>query len=62
MNSVAVFKCHQLYEFEVLLKLDPDKDFRWSYHADHGIDLYSNGVMVSPNSPTKSRRRSKVSL
>lgn len=27
--------------------LDPDKDFRWIYYADTGIDLYSNGVMVS---------------
>lgn len=30
------------------LKLDPDKDFRWIFYADHGLDLYSNGVMVSP--------------
>jgi len=29
------------------LGLDPDKDFRWIYYADSGIDLYSNGVMVS---------------
>jgi NitT/TauT family transport system substrate-binding protein len=32
----------------VALKLDPDKDFRWIYYADFGLDLYSNGVMVSP--------------
>jgi NitT/TauT family transport system substrate-binding protein len=32
----------------VSLKLDPDKDFSWFFYADHGIDLYSNGVMVSP--------------
>jgi NitT/TauT family transport system substrate-binding protein len=31
----------------VALKLDPDKDFRWIYFADAGVDLYSNGVMVS---------------
>jgi NitT/TauT family transport system substrate-binding protein len=31
----------------VALKLDPDKDFRWIYFADSGVDLYSNGVMVS---------------
>jgi len=31
----------------VALKLDPDKDFRWFYYSDLGIDLYSNGVMVS---------------
>jgi NitT/TauT family transport system substrate-binding protein len=32
----------------VALKLDPDKDFRWISYADAGLDLYSNGVMVSP--------------
>ncbi|WP_207461232.1 ABC transporter substrate-binding protein [Azospirillum sp. SYSU D00513] len=26
---------------------DPDKGFRWISFADHGVDLYSNGVMVS---------------
>jgi NitT/TauT family transport system substrate-binding protein len=31
----------------VALKLDPDRDFRWIYYSDSGIDLYSNGVMVS---------------
>ena len=31
----------------VALKLDPDKDFRWIYYSDAGLDLYSNGVMVS---------------
>jgi NitT/TauT family transport system substrate-binding protein len=31
----------------VALKLDPDKDFRWIYYSDAGVDLYSNGVMVS---------------
>jgi NitT/TauT family transport system substrate-binding protein len=29
------------------LKVDPDKDIRWFFYADYGIDLYSNGVMVS---------------
>jgi NitT/TauT family transport system substrate-binding protein len=32
----------------IALKLDPDKDFRWISYADAGLDLYSNGVMVSP--------------
>ena len=32
----------------VSLRLDPDKDFRWMYYSDLGLDLYSNGVMVSP--------------
>ena len=31
----------------VALKLDPEKDFRWIYYSDGGLDLYSNGVMVS---------------
>ncbi len=26
---------------------DPDKDYRWFNYGDHGLDLYSNGVMVS---------------
>jgi len=29
------------------LKVDPDKDVRWFYFSDYGIDLYSNGIMVS---------------
>lgn len=28
-------------------KLDPDKDARWFAYSDHGLDLYSNGVMAS---------------
>jgi NitT/TauT family transport system substrate-binding protein len=31
----------------VAIKQDPDKDFRWIYYSDAGLDLYSNGVMVS---------------
>src|SRR5258708_33624390 len=31
----------------VPLQLDPHKDFRWIYYSDGGLDLYSNGVMVS---------------
>ena len=45
----------------VALKLDPDKDFRWIYYADSGVDLYSNGVMVSAGSPRRSPRRSRAS-
>jgi NitT/TauT family transport system substrate-binding protein len=29
------------------MKVDPEKDIRWFYFSDYGIDLYSNGVMVS---------------
>ena len=31
----------------VAIKQDPDKDFRWIYYSDAGLDLYSNGIMVS---------------
>jgi len=27
--------------------VDPDKDVRWFHYADHGVDLYGNGVLVS---------------
>jgi NitT/TauT family transport system substrate-binding protein len=26
---------------------DPDKDFRWFFYEDYGLNLYSNGVMAS---------------
>ncbi|RDV02104.1 ABC transporter substrate-binding protein [Undibacter mobilis] len=29
------------------MKMDPLKDFRWFYYSDYGVDLYSNGIMVS---------------
>ena len=28
-------------------KQDPDKDYRWFNYGDLGLDLYSNGIMVS---------------
>lgn len=31
----------------VAQRLDPDRDFRWIYFSEAGLDLYSNGVMVS---------------
>jgi NitT/TauT family transport system substrate-binding protein len=47
VDSVAVFTATSYINL-VSLKLDPDKDFRWMYYSDLGLDLYSNGVMVSP--------------
>jgi NitT/TauT family transport system substrate-binding protein len=47
VDSIAVFSATS-YMNLVSLKLDPDKDFRWFFYSDHGIDLYSNGIMVSP--------------
>lgn len=29
-------------------RLNPETDFRWFFFSEHGLDLYSNGVMVSP--------------
>jgi NitT/TauT family transport system substrate-binding protein len=47
VDSIAVFSATS-YMNLVSLRLDPDKDFRWFFYSDHGIDLYSNGIMVSP--------------
>ncbi|CAN5267215.1 ABC transporter substrate-binding protein [soil metagenome] len=47
VDSVAVFSATSYLNL-VSLKLDPDKDFRWMYYSDLGLDLYSNGIMVSP--------------
>lgn len=46
VNTIAVFSATS-YMNLVALKLDPDKDFRWIFYSDAGIDLYSNGIMVS---------------
>jgi NitT/TauT family transport system substrate-binding protein len=46
VDVAAVFTATS-YMNLVAMKLDPDKDFRWIYYADSGLDLYSNGVMVS---------------
>ena len=46
-DSVAVFTATG-YMNLVALKLDPDKDFRWMSYSDLGLELYSNGIMVSP--------------
>jgi NitT/TauT family transport system substrate-binding protein len=47
VDSVAVFTATS-YMNLVSLRLDPDKDFRRMYYSDLGLDLYSNGVMISP--------------
>src|SRR5438477_8587906 len=46
VDVIAIFTATS-YMNMVALGLDPDKDFRWIYYADSGIDLYSNGIMVS---------------
>lgn len=47
VDASAVFSVTS-YMNLVAQNLDPDKDIRWFHYADHGIELYSNGVMVSP--------------
>ena len=47
VDASAVFSVTS-YMNLIAQRLDPDKDIRWFHYADHGIDLYSNGVMVSP--------------
>jgi NitT/TauT family transport system substrate-binding protein len=47
VDSIAVFSATSYLNL-VALKLDPDKDFRWMFYADFGLELYSNGVLVSP--------------
>ena len=47
VDVIAIFTATS-YMNLVALKLDPDKDFRWIFYSDSGLDLYSNGVMVSP--------------
>ncbi|MFN7000806.1 MAG: ABC transporter substrate-binding protein [Elioraea tepidiphila] len=42
----AVFTVTAAINFRTL-GLDPDRDLRWFMFSDYGIDLYSNGVMVS---------------
>ena len=37
----------ELHEPRLTLVWTSDKDFRWIYYADSGVDLYSNGIMVS---------------
>jgi NitT/TauT family transport system substrate-binding protein len=37
---------HQLHQ-SAEQRQDPDKDYRWFLYGDYGLDLYSNGIMVS---------------
>src|SRR4029079_3510202 len=46
VDASAVFTATS-YMNLAALNLDPDKEFRWLYYSDNGLDLYSNGVMVS---------------
>jgi NitT/TauT family transport system substrate-binding protein len=46
VDVIAAFAA-TTYMNVVALHLDPEKDLRWFFYDDYGLDLYSNGVMVS---------------
>ncbi|CAN5545023.1 ABC transporter substrate-binding protein [soil metagenome] len=45
-DAIAQFSSTSYMNF-LAMKKDPDKDFRWFLYTDNGIDLYSNGILVS---------------
>ncbi|WP_207461609.1 ABC transporter substrate-binding protein [Azospirillum sp. SYSU D00513] len=46
IDAALVFNITSYFNL-VLNRQDPDKDFKWFAFGDHGLDLYSNGLMVS---------------
>ena len=46
IDAALVFNITSYFNL-VLNRQDPDKDFKWFSFGDYGMDLYSNGVMVS---------------
>lgn len=46
IDAALVFNITSYFNL-VLNRQDPDKDFRWFAFGDFGLDLYSNGLMVS---------------
>lgn len=45
-DAIAQFSNTSYMNF-LTMKLDPEKDFRWFFYTQNGLDLYSNGVIVS---------------
>ena len=45
-DVIAQFSATSYMNF-IAMHLDPDRDFRWFFYSDYGLDLYSNGVVVS---------------
>lgn len=45
-DAVAQFASTSYMNF-ISMGLDPQKDFRYFYYTDLGVDMYSNGIMVS---------------
>jgi len=46
IDGALVFNITSYFNL-VLNRQDPDKDFNWMLFGDYGMDLYSNGLMVS---------------
>ena len=46
IDGALVFNITSYFNL-VLNRQDPDKDFNWLSFGDYGMDLYSNGLMVS---------------
>jgi NitT/TauT family transport system substrate-binding protein len=46
VDVIAAFAA-TTYMNVIAQRQDPEKDFRWFFYEDYGLDLYSNGVMVS---------------
>jgi NitT/TauT family transport system substrate-binding protein len=46
IDAALVFNITSYFNL-VLNRQDPDKDFSWISFGDYGLDLYSNGLMVS---------------
>ena len=46
IDAALVFNITSYFNL-VLNRQDPDKDFSWVSFGDYGLDLYSNGLMVS---------------
>lgn len=47
VDAAAVFNV-TVYMSLVGMRRDPDREFRWLFFSDFGLDVYSNGIMASP--------------
>ncbi len=45
-DAIAQFSNTSYMNF-LAMRLNPEKDFRWFFYSQNGLDLYSNGVIVS---------------
>ena len=56
IDGALVFNITSYFNL-VLNRQDPDKDYNWFMFGDYGLDLYSNGMMVSKKLLARTRRR-----